>query len=78
MLQQTVNTQLPVNLSSQQLKVTEQLYKGLSNEQIAANLGITVKTVKFHLTDVYKKKGVNSRTALLALRISELEGRRSE
>jgi LuxR family transcriptional regulator, positive regulator of biofilm formation len=70
--------QLPVSLSSQQLKVTEQLYKGLSNEQIAAILGITVKTVKFHLTDVYKKKNVNSRTALLALRIAELEGRRSD
>ena len=67
--------QLPVNLSTQQLKVTEQLYKGLSNEQIAVNLGITVKTVKFHLTDVYKKKGVASRTALLALRIAELEAK---
>lgn len=73
-----MNTETPVNLSAQQTRVTEQLYKGLSNEQIAANLGITVKTVKFHLTDVYKKKGVASRTALLALRISELQGSKLE
>lgn len=73
-----MNTELPVNLSAQQTRVTEQLYKGLSNEQIATNLGISEKTVKFHLTNIYKSKQVSSRTALMSLRISELEGRISE
>lgn len=68
-----MDTQLPIQVTKQQSKVLEQLYKGLSNAEIANNMGISEKTVKFHLTDVYKKKGVSSRTALLALRIAELE-----
>lgn len=68
-----MTTQLPIQVTKQQSKVLKQLYKGLSNAEIATNMGISEKTVKFHLTDVYKKKGVASRTALLALRIAELE-----
>ena len=35
---------------------------GLVNKQIAAELSIAPQTVKFHLTNVYRKLGVANRT----------------
>jgi DNA-binding NarL/FixJ family response regulator len=45
-------------LTSQEQRVAELAGKGLSNRQIGAELNITEKTVKFHLTNVYRKLGV--------------------
>ena len=42
--------------------------QGLSNADIARNLGIVEKTVKFHLTTVFRKARVKNRTEL-ALKI---------
>ena len=39
---------------------------GLSNKAMAHQLGITVKTVEFHLSNVYRKVGVASRGELAA------------
>ncbi|AEV16230.1 Transcriptional regulator, LuxR [Thermus sp. CCB_US3_UF1] len=41
---------------------------GLSNEEIAQELGISVKTVKAHLTAVFQKLGVRKRTQLAHIR----------
>jgi DNA-binding NarL/FixJ family response regulator len=38
------------------------LARGLSNKQIAAELFITEQTVKFHLTNIYRKLHVANRT----------------
>ena len=38
------------------------LARGLSNEQIAKELWVAEQTVKFHLTNVYRKLGVSNRT----------------
>jgi DNA-binding CsgD family transcriptional regulator len=35
---------------------------GLSNARIAAKLWVTEQTVKFHLSNVYRKLGVGNRT----------------
>ena len=43
------------------------LREGLSNKEIAARLGKSVRTVKTQLTSVYKKFCVRSRSRLLAL-----------
>ena len=52
-------------LSGREREVVEQLLEGKSNKQIAAALHITVRTVEFHLKNVYDKLQVSSRTELI-------------
>ncbi len=49
-------------LTKQERKVVNLLLEGKSNKQIAAVLGITMRTAEFHLNHIYKKLGVASRT----------------
>jgi DNA-binding NarL/FixJ family response regulator len=49
-------------LTASELAVLEALARGLVNKQIAADLKIAPQTVKFHLTNVYRKLGVANRT----------------
>ena len=41
--------------------------RGLGNKEIAADLGITTHTVKYHLAAVLEKLGVRSRTEAVSL-----------
>jgi DNA-binding NarL/FixJ family response regulator len=52
-------------LSLRESEVTDLVTKGLSNKAIAEALSIQVRTVKFHLTSIYKKAGVKSRVQLI-------------
>lgn len=52
------------SLTEKEKEIARLLMKGLSNAEIAATLGISDKTVKFHLTAVFGKCGVQSRTEL--------------
>lgn len=52
-------------LSGREREVVEQLLEGKSNKQIASTLHITVRTVEFHLKNVYDKLQVGSRTELI-------------
>ncbi len=49
-------------LTPGELAVLCALGRGLVNKQIAADLRIAQQTVKFHLTNVYRKLGVTNRT----------------
>jgi DNA-binding NarL/FixJ family response regulator len=49
-------------LSDREFEILKALSRGLSNKAIAAELWITVQTVKFHLTSIYRKLGINNRT----------------
>jgi DNA-binding NarL/FixJ family response regulator len=49
-------------LTPRELQVLRLLSEGLSNHQIARRLGVSVRTVEAHLTHVYAKLGVGSRT----------------
>ena len=57
-------------LTPRELDVLRAAARGLGNKQIAAELGMSARTVQTHLTRVFAKLGVDSRTAavLLALR----------
>jgi DNA-binding CsgD family transcriptional regulator len=48
-------------------RVVVALLKGYTNKKIAAELFLCEKTVKFHLTNVYKKLGVKNRTELVVM-----------
>ena len=39
--------------------------RGLSTKQISRELWISEKTVKFHLTNIYRKLGVHNRTGAM-------------
>jgi DNA-binding NarL/FixJ family response regulator len=49
-------------LTARELEILALAAQGLSNSQVAAQLRITRPTVKFHLSNVYKKLNVTNRT----------------
>src|SRR5690349_4814736 len=58
----------PTSLTDREQDVARVLLQGKSNKQIALELGITSRTVEFHLKNIYTKLGVASRTeAILKL-----------
>ena len=52
--------------------ILQALARGLSNEEIAKELWVTQQTVKFHLTNIYRKLGAKNRTQ--ATRIAQQHG----
>jgi DNA-binding CsgD family transcriptional regulator/tetratricopeptide (TPR) repeat protein len=56
----------PGVLTQQEQTVAELVASGLTNKEAAAALVLSVKTVQFHLTRVYAKLGVRSRSELAA------------
>jgi DNA-binding NarL/FixJ family response regulator len=56
------NTAKSTGLTERELTVLRSLGKGLSNKEIAGSLWLAEQTVKFHLTNIYRKLGVSSRT----------------
>lgn len=53
-------------LTAREREVLEQLARGLGNKQIAAALGISERTVKFHVSAVFAKLGATNRTEAVA------------
>jgi DNA-binding NarL/FixJ family response regulator len=49
-------------LTTRELEILQHVAAGLSNARIAAKLWVTEQTVKFHLSNVYRKLGVGNRT----------------
>lgn len=52
-------------LSKREQDVVDMLLRGMSNKLIASSLGITERTVEFHLKNIYAKFDVNSRVELI-------------
>jgi DNA-binding NarL/FixJ family response regulator len=52
------------SLTASERKVAELAVSGMTNQLIARQLGITVRTVEKHLTNCYRKLGVDGRTDL--------------
>jgi DNA-binding CsgD family transcriptional regulator len=53
------------SLSRREREVADLLLQGMSNKQIALGLGISERTVEFHLKNVYMKLQVGSRVELI-------------
>jgi DNA-binding CsgD family transcriptional regulator len=54
-----------VHLSKREMEVLQLVLQGNSNRQIALSLDITVRTVEFHLKNIYAKCEVRSRIELI-------------
>jgi NarL family two-component system response regulator LiaR len=49
-------------LTEREISILKSLARGSSNEEIATEFGVAQQTVKFHLTNIYRKLGVKNRT----------------
>jgi len=60
----------PSVLTGRQLEILVLVARGLTNQEIANELSISIKTVKVHVSNIFEKLGLNSRTqaAVYALR----------
>jgi DNA-binding NarL/FixJ family response regulator len=56
------NAAKAAGITESELRVLRSLAQGMSNKQIAGKLFITEQTVKFHLTNIYRKLNVSNRT----------------
>lgn len=54
-------------LTERERQVLQRIAQGLANKQIAAALGISEHTVKFHLSSIYTKLGATNRTEAVRL-----------
>lgn len=61
----TIGSQQDV-LSEREAEILNHVAEGATNKQIAYQLGISDRTVKAHLTNIYHKFGVDSRAAAIA------------
>lgn len=52
----------PVALTPRETSVLQLLARGRSNKQIAASLGVSERTVKFHVSTLFTKLGATNRT----------------
>src|SRR5690606_7903194 len=70
--QEAISSQL-ASLTPQQFRVLSMVCDGLLNKQIAYELQVSEATVKAHVTAIFRKLGVRTRTqAALALQQMEL------
>jgi LuxR family maltose regulon positive regulatory protein len=53
-------------LSERELEVLDLIAKGLSNQQVASRLFLSLNTIKSHTRNIHQKLGVNSRTQAVA------------
>ena len=53
-------------LSERELEVLQLIAEGLTNQEVATRLFLTLNTVKVHTRNIYGKLGVNNRTQAVA------------
>jgi DNA-binding NarL/FixJ family response regulator len=61
-----------LGLTDRETAILQALARGLSNAEIGKELWVTQQTVKFHLTNIYRKLGAKNRTQ--ATRIAQRHG----
>lgn len=58
-------------LTSREIEVLRMVAEGLGNKEIASRLGISDHTVKFHISSIFAKLGVSSRTEAVTVGIRQ-------
>ena len=66
-----INRQLLSKLSDREFEITQFVYSGITNSQIAGKMFLSVNTIKTHLKNIYLKLDGNSRIAIIS-RLREL------
>lgn len=64
---------LGVRLTKREGQVLALLLEGKSDKEVASVLKVSVRTVRFHIGNIFKKKGVATRAELLS---QEFSGKR--
>ena len=57
----------PAPLTARQLAVAGAVAEGKSNRQVARELYITVKTVEYHVSQIFTKLGIDARADIAAV-----------
>lgn len=60
-------------LSLREIEIAQEVIKGKTNKEAANNLFITEKTVKFHLTNIYRKMSLATRSQLIVWSIPHMD-----
>lgn len=67
MLIPTVRSSEPVPLTPREIEVLKMLAEGMGNKAIAQHLNLSEHTVKFHISSIFSKLDVSSRTEAVIL-----------
>jgi len=59
---QVADTQPDWDLTPRELEILRALAEGKSNKEMAESFWLSAQTIKYHLTNIYRKLGVRSRT----------------
>jgi DNA-binding CsgD family transcriptional regulator len=59
-------------LTAHELQIARLVAYGLTNREVAAKLFLSPKTIEYHLSQIYRKLGLRSRTQLASLMTAEL------
>ena len=62
-------------LTPQELQIAIVVAEGLTNRDVATRLFLSTKTVEFHLTRIYRKLAIHSRSELVRRIVQLEEGR---
>jgi len=65
------------SLTPRETEILELVVQGMYNKEIAHHLGIKYSTVKNHLTVIFRKLGVTSRTQAALYAVQHKEDRRA-
>ncbi|MEK4006791.1 response regulator transcription factor [Paenibacillus sp. FSL H3-0333] len=61
----------PFNLTDKELLILQLVARGFKSKEIAFDMGVTERTIKSHLTNIYSKLGVESRAQAVATAIEQ-------
>ncbi len=58
---------IELRLTPRELQVSLAIQRGMTNATAASALFLSVKTVEYHLSNIYRKLGISSRTQLIGV-----------